>query len=80
MARLPGGARKVVKISELTGMEGDVFSMHDLFGFKQTGVDQDQHAHGHFYTSGIRPKCLERLEISGAGLPFELFERRDYLV
>src|SRR5262249_18939917 len=40
VARLQGGVRRVVKISEITGMEGDVVSMHDLFGFKQTGVDE----------------------------------------
>src|SRR5262249_22949420 len=40
VARLLGGVRKVIKISEITGMEGDVISMHDVFGFKQTGVDE----------------------------------------
>jgi len=76
VARLTGGLRKVVKISEITGMEGEVLSMHDLFGFKQTGVTDDRVAQGYFYTSGIRPKCLERLEVSGVGLPVEMFERR----
>src|SRR6266446_6995915 len=42
-ARLPGGARKVTKISEITNMEGDIISMHDLFIFKQTGVDAEGH-------------------------------------
>jgi pilus assembly protein CpaF len=76
VARLPGGARRVVKISEITGMEGDIVSMHDLFGFKQTGVDDARNAQGYFYAAGIRPHCLERLEIAGARLPVELFERR----
>jgi len=76
VARLPGGARRVVKISEITGMEGDIVSMHDLFGFKQTGVDDGRNAQGYFYASGLRPHCLERLEIAGARLPIELFERR----
>jgi pilus assembly protein CpaF len=74
-ARLSGGARKIIKISEITGMEGDVISMHDVFGFKQTGVDADRVAQGHFYTNGVRPKCLERLEASGAKLPLSMFER-----
>src|SRR5262249_44071408 len=39
VARLAGGVRRVVKVSEITGMEGDVLSMHDLFAYKQTGVD-----------------------------------------
>jgi pilus assembly protein CpaF len=75
-ARLTGGLRKIIKISEITGMEGEVMSMHDLFGFKQTGVDDHRVAQGYFYASGIRPKCLERLEISGVGLPVDMFERR----
>src|SRR6266849_4108705 len=76
LARLAGGPRKCVQISEITGMEGEVMSMHDLFGFKQTGVDEHRIAQGYFYASGIRPKCLEKLETSGAGLPVEMFERR----
>jgi pilus assembly protein CpaF len=75
-ARLTGGVRKIVKISEITGIENDVIAMHDIFGFKQTGVDDSRTAVGYFYTSGIRPHCLERLEAAGAPLPVELFERR----
>jgi pilus assembly protein CpaF len=75
-ARLSGGVRKIIKISEITGMEGEVISMHDLFGFKQTGVDDDRRAQGHFFASGIRPKLMERLEISGCRLPGQMFERR----
>jgi pilus assembly protein CpaF len=76
VARLPGGARKVIKISEITGMEGEIMSMQDVFGFKQTGVDDDRSAQGYFFATGLRPQCLERLEISGAGLPVAMFERR----
>jgi pilus assembly protein CpaF len=75
-ARLIGGARKIIKISEITGMEGDVISMHDLFIFKQTGVDANRVAQGYFQSTGIRPKCLEKLEAAGIKLPVELFERR----
>jgi pilus assembly protein CpaF len=52
--------------------------MHDVFGFKQTGVSDGGVAQGHFYASGIRPKCLERLDVSGAHLPVEMFERRTF--
>jgi pilus assembly protein CpaF len=76
VARLSGGLRKIIKISEITGMEGDVLSMQDIFAFKQTGVDEERRAVGHFYSSGIRPKLLERLEISGCRLPIQMFERR----
>ena len=74
VARLAGGARKVIKISEVTGMEGDVISMHDLFSFKQTGVDKAKNAQGYYEATGLRPACLKKLEISGAGLPIEMFE------
>ena len=76
VARLTGGHRKIVKISEITGMEGEIMSMHDIFGFKQTGVSDGGVAQGYFYASGIRPKCLDRLAASGADLPVEMFERR----
>jgi pilus assembly protein CpaF len=76
VARLPGGGRRLVKISEITGMEGDIISMHDLFGYRQTGVDENRVAQGYFYASGLRPHCLERLEVAGARLPLEMFERR----
>jgi pilus assembly protein CpaF len=76
VARLPGGARKVIKISEITGMEGEIISMHDLFAYKQTGVDDKGAAQGFYHATGIRPRVLERLEISGARVPVELFERR----
>jgi pilus assembly protein CpaF len=75
-ARLHGGPRKVVKISEITGMEGDVISMHDIFVFKQTGVDKNGVAQGYFMATGMRPNCLEKLEAAGVRLPVEMFERR----
>jgi pilus assembly protein CpaF len=75
-ARLTGGPRKITRVSEITGMEGDVLSMHDIFVFKQTGLDEDRRAQGYFYTTGIRPMCLQRLESSGVTLPVELFEER----
>jgi pilus assembly protein CpaF len=75
-ARLTGGVRKIVKISEITGIENDVIAMHDVFTYKQTGVDETRTAVGCFHVSGIRPHCLNRLEASGVGLPVEMFERR----
>lgn len=76
MSRLAGGARKIVKVSEITGLEGDVLTMHDLFLYKQTGVDEQHYAQGYFCATGIRPQCLQRLEIMGVHLPPELFESK----
>ena len=76
VSRLMGGARKVVRIAEVTGMEEDNVVMHDLFVFKQTGVDDRERAQGYFETTGIRPHCLDRLAALGARLPPNLFDRR----
>lgn len=76
-ARLSGGVRKIVQISELAGIEGDVVNMHDLFVFEQTGVDDERNACGHFLATGIRPRCLNRLQISGQPLSADLFEHRE---
>ena len=76
VTRLIGGVRKIVKISEVTGVEGENFAMHDIFIFKQTGVDDQRRAQGYFQATGIRPQCLSRLHSFGAGLCPEIFERR----
>ena len=76
LSRLSGGPRKLVKVSEITGMEGEIISMHDLFLFKQSGVDANRVAQGYFCATGIRPRCLDRLASAGVHLPFELFEPR----
>ena len=75
-ARLMGGPRKVTRISEITGMEGDVLSMHDIFTFKQTGLDEQRRAKGYFTATGIRPLLLERFESSGLSISAELFSER----
>ncbi|WP_435016316.1 CpaF family protein [Tundrisphaera sp. TA3] len=75
-ARLSGGVRKIIKISEIVGMEGDVVSMQDLFVFKQTGIDEDRAAQGYFFCTGIRPKCMDLFEAAGIKLPPDTFERR----
>ena len=74
--RLTGGKRKVTRVSEITGMEGEQIQVQDIFGFEQTGVDGNGMAVGHFLVTGIRPKCLERIESRGISLPAELFLRK----
>ncbi len=76
VSRIAGGARKVVKVSEVTGTEGDTFAMQDLFVFRQTGVDADRRAQGCFHATGLRPHCMERLEAHGQGLSMDLFRKR----
>ena len=74
--RLVGGKRRVTRVTEICGMEGDQIQMHDLFTFEQKGVDGDGHAVGHFLCNGIRPKCADRIEHRGIKLPSDLFARR----
>ena len=50
--------------------------MHDLFVFKQTGLDDKRRAQGYFHTTGLRPHYLDRLSAAGLNLPVEMFERR----
>ena len=76
VVRLTGGVRKVVAISEITGMEGDVISMHDIFRFQQTGLDGKGVAMGFFESTGVRPQCVNRLEASGLPLDLSLFEKQ----
>jgi pilus assembly protein CpaF len=76
VSRLTGGQRKITRISEVTGMEGEVISMHDIFEFKQTGLDANRMAKGEFLATGIRPELLSRLESCGVPVPVALFQRR----
>jgi pilus assembly protein CpaF len=72
-ARLSGGQRKIVQVSEVTGRSGDAVSMHNLFAFEQEGIDEDGHATGIFRATGIRPVHLERIQRSGVSLPRDMF-------
>ena len=74
--RLTGGPRKITRVSEITGMEGDVITMHDLFTFEQTGVSEDRVAEGFFSASGVRPHCLDRVNSAGVPMSADLFESR----
>jgi pilus assembly protein CpaF len=75
-ARTMGGARKVVSIAEITGMEGDVISMHNLFEYRQTGLDANRCAMGNFHANGIQPQCLARLRNSGVTVREQMFATR----
>ncbi|MEX2673786.1 MAG: CpaF family protein [Phycisphaeraceae bacterium] len=76
LSRLTGGRRKLLAISELTGLEGDVVCIQDLFAFKQTSIDAEGHAVGHFEATGVRPKMMNEIQSEGIDLPPDLFQRR----
>ncbi len=74
--RLQGGPRKITHITEICGMEGDTIVMQDIFKFIQDGVDENGRAIGRFICTGVRPKCVDRLESSGIKLPASIFRER----
>jgi pilus assembly protein CpaF len=73
-SRLTDGTRKVVSIQEVTGMEGDIISMQEIFRFEQTGIDADGKVQGHFCATGVRPRFAERLKTFGAAVPEDTFD------
>lgn len=76
LARLKGGVRRVMQVSEIVGLKDGGFQLEDIFGFEQLGINDVGIAQGEFYFTGYRPKCLSRLRASGLRLPDELFDRR----
>ena len=73
-SRLTDGTRKMVSMQEITGMEGDIISMQEIFRFEQTGVDADGKVMGHFCATGVRPRFAERLRMFGAPVPEDTFD------
>jgi pilus assembly protein CpaF len=72
--RLNDGSRRVTSISEITGMEGDVITMQEIFLFEKLGVSQEGKVIGRFRATGVRPKVGERLRAAGIHLPADMFE------
>lgn len=73
-SRLTDGRRKIVSIQEITGMEGDMINMQEIFTFQRTGIAQDGTVKGHFRATGVYPKFAERLRVFGVGLPDEAYD------
>ncbi|HET8668758.1 MAG TPA: CpaF family protein [Terriglobales bacterium] len=74
VTRLTDGTRKVTSIAELTGMEGDIITMQDLFVFERKGISEDGKVRGAFRATGIRPKFCDKLAAVGCRLRLSLFE------
>ena len=73
ITRLGDGSRKMISFTEITGMEGEMVTMQEIFCFQQTGVDENNKVLGHFKANGIRPKFADRLKSMGIPLAGELF-------
>ena len=77
VSRLSDGTRKITQIAEISGMEGDVITMQDIFMFERQGIGEDDRVLGRFAATGIRPKFTERLKAYGVDLSALLFLNRD---
>ena len=72
--RLTDGQRKITSIQEITGMEGEVVTMQEIFAYRQTGIDPKGKIIGHFQATGIRPKFADKLRNFGVILPDSMFD------
>ena len=76
VSRMSDGTRKVISIAEVTGMEGEIITMQDIFVFQKKGIGPNGQVLGEFMATGIRPKFAERLLVAGFRLPMDMFERK----
>ena len=73
LQRLADGSRRVTSIAEITGMEGDIVQMQELYKFVRTGLNDEGKIVGHFEATGMRPRFLQHLETQGVKLPSDYF-------
>jgi pilus assembly protein CpaF len=76
-SRLKDGTRRIVKITEVQGLEGDIIVLQDIFVYEQAGVDASGKIHGKLIPTGVRPKFYEKLETSGIHIPPHVFIEKD---
>jgi pilus assembly protein CpaF len=74
VSRLTDGTRKLVSLQEITGMEGEVIAMHEIFRFEQTGVEADGAVQGRFFATGVRPRFADRLRMFAVPVPDAAFD------
>ncbi len=74
LSRLADGSRKLISLQEITGMEGNVITMQEIFSFRQSTVDAEGNVKGTFRFEGVRPKFLEKFQAAGIQIPYDLFD------
>jgi pilus assembly protein CpaF len=74
LTRLSDGTRKMTSVQEITGMEGDVITLQEIFTYEQKGLDQQGNLKGRFRATGVRPKFMERFAARGVTVPSDLFD------
>jgi pilus assembly protein CpaF len=73
ISRLSDGSRRITHVSEISGLEGQIVTMQDLFRFEQEGIDAEGRVVGHFRSTGIRPQFADRFEVAGISLPSDIY-------
>jgi pilus assembly protein CpaF len=74
IARLSDGTRKLMSLQEITGMEGAMITLQEIFSFQQTGIDNEGNINGQFMFHGVRPRFTDKFKIAGVQLPRGLFD------
>jgi pilus assembly protein CpaF len=77
LVRLPDGSRRLSSLQEISGMEGEVVTMQEIFTLERSGIDEDGKIDSRVVPTGIRPRFSERLRYAGIELPSDLFDRRE---
>jgi pilus assembly protein CpaF len=79
LSRLTDGTRKLMSVQEITGMEGDMITMQEIFSFKQTTIDSEGKVKGNFRFHGVRPRFMDRFKSAGIEVPNNLFDPSNFL-
>ena len=74
VSRMSDGSRKIMSMTEITGMEENIISMQEIFTFKRAGIGPDGKVLGVFAPTGVRPRFLDRIKLAGISLPNSVFE------
>jgi pilus assembly protein CpaF len=74
VSRLVDGTRKITSVQEITGMEGNIITMQEIFSFQQSGLDSEGNMHGRFRFHGVRPRFMDRFKLAGIQLQQEVFD------
>ena len=73
-SRMADGSRKIISVQEITGMEGSVITLQEIFSFDQTGIDADGKVKGRFRFHGVRPKFMKQLEVANIHINNNVFD------
>ena len=73
-ARLSDGSRKVTSIAEITGLEGSVVQLQEIFRYERSHTDENGKVHGAFRATGLRPQCIEEIQLRGINIPNDIFD------